>query len=93
MKITRINEFRAVDGAGAELRDRLKTIIPTITASNGCLSCELLQSQKDERHVIVLEVWESIEAHQASLKQVSPDVFHEVKKLLAVPPTGEYYNS
>lgn len=93
MSITRINEFRAIDGKGDMLRDRIKSFLPTIESSAGCLSCQLLQSQKDLNHIIVLEVWESIDAHQASLKNTPPDAFHEAKKLLAVPPTGEYYHS
>ncbi|MES2538833.1 MAG: antibiotic biosynthesis monooxygenase family protein [Pseudomonadota bacterium] len=92
MSITRINEFRAQEGSGDLLHQLIKSTVPVIEASAGCQSCQVLRSQKDRNHIIVLEVWESIDAHQASLKTISPDVFHEVKKLLAAPPTGEYYN-
>jgi quinol monooxygenase YgiN len=93
MSITRINEFRANTGSGDTLRDLLKSFLPIIESSAGCLSCQLLQSQKDPNHIVMIEVWENVEAHQASLKSVPPEPFHEVKKLLAVPPTGEYYHS
>ena len=92
MSITRINEFRAIQGSGEILHDRIKSLVPMIESSAGCLSCQLLQSQKDPNHIIVLEVWENVEAHQASLKNVPPQVFHDTRKLLAVPPTGEYYS-
>lgn len=92
MSITRINEFRAVSGSSALLRDRIQLAVPIIEASVGCLSCQLLQSQKDPHHIIVIEVWDSVEAHQASLKNVPPEVFHQTRKLLAAPPTGEYYH-
>ncbi|RJG05452.1 antibiotic biosynthesis monooxygenase [Noviherbaspirillum cavernae] len=92
MSILRINEFRAHEGGGDTLRDRLKVFVPAIKASLGCLSCELLQSQKNPAHIVLLEVWESAEAHQASLKNIPPDEFKETMKLVAVPPTGEYYD-
>ena len=93
MSITRINEFRAISGSSSLLRDCLNSSVPMIEASAGCLSCQLLQSQKDPNHIIVLEVWHSVEAHQASLKNVPPEVFHQTRKFLAAPPTGEYYDN
>ncbi len=91
MSITRINEFRAHHGSGDVLRDHIKSFVSMIESSAGCLSCQLLQSRKDSTHIVLIEVWDSIDAHQASLKNVPPEVFHETKKLLAAPPTGEYY--
>ena len=93
MSITRINEFRAIAGSGDLLRDCIQSSVPIIESSAGCLSCELLQSQKDPHHIIVIEIWESVDAHQASLKNVPPEVFHQARKFLAAPPTGEYYTS
>lgn len=92
MSIMRINEFRARDGGGDALRDRLKAILPLIEASSGCQSCHLMQSHKNAAHILLLEVWDSVESHQASLQNLSPEVFKEAKKLLAAPPTGEYYS-
>lgn len=91
MSITRINEFRAVEGESALLRDRIVLLVPVIESAEGCLSCQLLQSRKDENHFIVIEVWDNVESHHASLQHIRPDVFHEVRNYLAVPPTGEYY--
>lgn len=92
MSITRINEFRAVEGSSDLLQDQLVSLVPLIESAEGCLSCQLLKSQKDKNHFIVIEVWDDAESHQASLKDVRPEVFHELKKLLATPPTGEYYD-
>jgi quinol monooxygenase YgiN len=89
----RINEFRAQEGQGDALRDRLKVFVPVIAASDGCLSCQLLQSQKNRAHIVLLEVWQSAEAHQASLKNIPADDFKETMKLVSVPPTGEYYDT
>ena len=93
MSVTRINEFRAHEGSGDTLRERVRSIVPMIESSNGCLSCQLLQGQEDPTRILVIEVWESIETHQASLKNVPREVFHETMKLLAEPPTGAYYHA
>jgi quinol monooxygenase YgiN len=92
MSITRINEFRSVEGGSEALRDQIKSLVPVIESSDGCLSCQLLQSQKSRNHFIVIEVWDNVQSHQASLKNAHPEIFHEVRKYLAVPPTGEYYD-
>lgn len=91
MSIMRINEFRAHANGGDTLRDRLKAFVPVIASSPGCVSCQLLQSQKDPAHILVVEVWDSAEAHRASLHNIPPDAFKEAMKLVAAPPTGEYY--
>lgn len=91
MSVTRINEFRAIDGSGDLLRDRLKALVPIIESAAGCLSCQLLQSKKNPLHVIVIEVWDNELVHKMSLEDVPVSVFNDVKKLLAAPPTGEYY--
>lgn len=92
MSITRINEFRAIDGSSDLLREQIILLVPVIESAAGCLSCQLLQSQKNKNHFVLIEVWDDVHSHQESLKDARPDVFHEVKKLLAVPPTGEYYD-
>jgi len=40
----------------------------------------------------VLEVWESIEAHQASVQDIPPESLAEVMALLDGPPAGAYYH-
>ncbi len=37
-------------------------------------------------------LWDSIEAHQASVKNISPEQLGEVRLLLAESPSGNYYN-
>lgn len=93
MSITRINEFRAHEGQGDALRERLESFIPTIAASDGCQSCQLLQSQADPAHLVVIEVWDSIEAHQASVRNIPAGAVEDTMKLLAGSPKGEYYHS
>ena len=92
MSITRINEFRAKDGKAEELRVFLARLIPTIAKIPGCQSCQLLQHHDEPSRFIVLEVWESIEAHQASVKDIPAESLAEVMTLLDGMPTGAYYH-
>jgi quinol monooxygenase YgiN len=92
MSITRINEFRAKDGKAEELRVFLAALIPTIAAIAGCQSCQLLQHHDEPTRLIVLEIWESIAAHQASVQHIPPEALAEVMTLLDGRPTGAYYH-
>ena len=91
MSITRISEFQAKDGQTQGLRDFLNSIVPTIEASEGCRSCRLLQDRDDERRFVVFELWDSIEAHKASVKDISPEQLEEVMQLLDSSPQGRYF--
>ena len=92
MSITRINEFQAQEGQGEALRDLIQSFVPMIESSDGCHSCQLLQSQDDPTRIVVIEVWDSTEAHQASMKNIPPGALQEAMTLLAGPPKGGYYH-
>ena len=92
MSITRINEFQAQEGKGEALRDLIQSFVPMIESSDGCQSCQLLQSQEDPTRIVVIEIWDSTEAHQASMKNIPPGALQEAMKLLAGPPKGGYYH-
>ena len=92
MSITRINEFQAQEGQGEALRDLIQSFVPLIESSDGCQSCQVLQSQEDPTRIVVIEVWDSTEAHQASMKNIPPGALQEAMKLLAGPPKGGYYH-
>lgn len=90
MPITRINDFRAQAGQEAALRDALLSLLPGIAAAAGCISVRLLHDAQDATRFVVLEVWESVDAHRASLQGFDPDDFAHVMKLFARPPSGQY---
>ncbi|HEY1685689.1 MAG TPA: antibiotic biosynthesis monooxygenase family protein [Tepidisphaeraceae bacterium] len=91
MKVTRINEFRAKEGKAEALRTFLTSMIPTNTSSVGCLSCQLLQGHENPTRLVVLEVWENIEAHQTAVQQIPKEAFANVMELLDSAPVGTYY--
>ncbi len=55
MNITRINEFQASDGTAEELCEFLNSLVPYIVASEGCLACEVLQSNNSQDKFVVIE--------------------------------------
>ena len=93
MSITRINEFQAKPGRSDSLRDFLSSIMPLIESLEGCQSCQLLQSLDDPCRILIIEVWESIEAHKTSVKDIPPSAFEKVMRILDRPPKGEYYSA
>lgn len=91
MSITRINTFRALDDQVDVLKTFLTALLPTIRASTGCQSCQLLQDQTIPARMVIIEVWDSIDAHHQSLQHVSHESIEQVKTMLAAPPVGGYY--
>lgn len=91
MRIARIGEVQAKEGFSENLRDFLISIMPGIESSEGCESVQLYQSADEPTKFIVIEVWDSIESHQASVKNIPPEKLDEIKPLLATSPSGSYF--
>jgi quinol monooxygenase YgiN len=91
MSVTRIGEFQAQEGKVERLRTLLTAALPAIRSSKGCRSCHLLQSQSDPGRILVIEVWDGVEAHQASVKSIPPESVEKTRSLLAAAPKAGYY--
>jgi hypothetical protein len=39
----------------------------------------------------MIEIWDSVESHQASVKNIPPEMLAEIRPLLASAPSGKYY--
>lgn len=91
MTIYRIGETQAKEETIEALRDFLLSIIPNITASAGCETVTLYQSRDDPAKFTMIEVWDSVESHQASAKDIPPELLAEIRPLLASPPSGGYF--
>jgi quinol monooxygenase YgiN len=91
MSITRINTFQALEDHIDALKQFLLALLPTIRASAGCQSCQFLQDQIIPSRMIIIEVWDSIDAHHTSLQHVSQKNIDEAKAMLAAAPVGNYY--
>jgi quinol monooxygenase YgiN len=93
MSVTRLNHFRAHEGREGALRESLLSILPSIRGAAGSISCRLLRDVEEPTRFVVVEVWESVEAHRASLADFKPEDFAEVMKLFAAPPSGSYFTA
>ena len=93
MSITRIGEFQAKQETIEEMRTFLISIMPGIKSSHGCESVQLYQCQDDQTKFTMIEVWDSIESHQASVKNIPPEKLAEIRPrpLLASAPSGSYF--
>ncbi|WEK52328.1 MAG: antibiotic biosynthesis monooxygenase [Candidatus Kaistia colombiensis] len=93
MSVARIGEFRAADGKGDALADFLASIRSIILGSDGAISCEVLRDRADPGRFFVIERWQTAEAHQASIKNIPPEMFKTAMALFAEAPKGSYFDS
>jgi len=91
MSIVRINQFQAQPGKGKDLEELLTTFLPSIKAAQGCESCQLLRSNENLDRLVMLEVWDSLDSHKASVREIPPAQITTLMKLVAGPPKGGYY--
>ena len=91
MIVTRINKFCAAPGKTDEVLEFLKSLIPYILSSKGCLACEVLQHSGEKNHFVVLEKWESIEWHKKSIENFPKEKISAAMALFAEAPEGDYY--
>ena len=91
MSISRIGEVQAKEGFTEELREFLISIMPGIKSAHVCDTVHLYQSENDPTKFIMIEVWDSVESHQASVRNIPPEKLGEIRPLLATSPSGSYY--
>lgn len=92
LNITRIGKFQSKPDTIASLQNFLLSIMPIIKASQGCESVTLYQSLDDPTRFTMIEVWEGIEPHQASVKNIPTEKLTEIQPLLASAPSGGYFD-
>lgn len=89
--ITRINEFQAAPHKEEELFSFLKSLIPFISGSKGCISCQVLQSLESQNQFVVIEQWASVDAHKKSVESIPKEEMSAAMSLFGAPPKGRYY--
>jgi quinol monooxygenase YgiN len=88
---TRINHFQAKSGQGSGLRQFLGSVIDTIRTSPGCQSIQFLEAIDNPEKFAIVEVWDSVESHEAAAKAIPPAKLQEAMTLLVEAPTGIYF--
>ena len=92
MSIAYIGESQAKPGQAEKLRDFILSVVaPAVRASHGCESCTLVQSEADSSRFTAIEIWASVEAHRASVKNIPPESIATFMQLVAAPPRGGYH--
>lgn len=91
MSIFRIGEIQSKPELVTEMREFLISIMAGIKSSHGCESVQLYQSHDESTKFTMIEVWDSIESHQASVKNISPDDLAKIRPMLASAPSGSYF--
>lgn len=91
MAITRINEFEAAEGESENLFAFLQSLLPYIRSSEGCISCELLRDAQQPNKFVVLERWDSVDAHKKSIERFPKEKIAAAMPLFGAPPKGTYY--
>lgn len=91
MTVTRINEFQTKEGEGNRFKELLTSMLPIMSFADGCQSYKVLQNMNEPTRIIVIEVWDSKEAHQEAAKKIPVHVLEQTRKKLVKRPTGAYY--
>ncbi|WP_440875835.1 putative quinol monooxygenase [Thalassotalea sp. PLHSN55] len=91
MSITRVNQFCSAPDKESELFAFLQSLNDYITSSEGCISYEVLQDLDDASRFVVIEKWQNVESHQASVANFPKDEMMAAMPLFSGAPTGSYY--
>lgn len=92
MAITRINEFQAKEEKGNQLWELLQSVKSVIKADPHCQDCQMLRNHDDPTKMVVIEIWDSVAAHQASTQKIPVHLFEKAMRLVVQRPTGGYYH-
>ena len=93
MSIIYIGQSQAKPEEIDTFRNFLMSVVrPGVQSSEGCQSYQVFQSQDDPTRFIGIEVWASVEAHRAAVKNIPPESINEFMQLVTAPPSGGYYH-
>jgi quinol monooxygenase YgiN len=92
MPIAFIGESKSKPESAEALRELLLTVVaPALQAAEGCHSYQVFQSQDDPTKFIGVEIWDSVEHHRASVKEITPEEIAKYRSLVE-GGQGGYYN-
>jgi quinol monooxygenase YgiN len=92
MSIARIGECRAKPGQATALAEFIQSVIvPGVLSSPGCLSCHAWQSHDDPTRFFIVEVWESVGAHQKAVTHIEPEEIERFRAIVAEMKSEGYF--
>jgi heme oxygenase (mycobilin-producing) len=93
MAVTRIYRFDAAEGEAARLADTLRALAANTRGLEGCQGVELYADSDDAKRVVMIERWDSVDAHKAGAATRVDHVVTDIVALLAGNPDGAYYDT
>ncbi|QBY05603.1 antibiotic biosynthesis monooxygenase [Thalassotalea sp. HSM 43] len=93
MTITRVNHLKAADGKQQQMFNFLTELKNYIANSPGCVECQLLRNQDNDCAFVVIELWQDVESHRASLANFPQEDMQAAMSLFGEPPSGAYYQT
>jgi len=92
MSIWKFGTFLAKEGKGPELRLLLSDIARVIRSSPGSRSCRLLEHESDPARFAILEEWDDVEAHKASVaRNVTEERRARFTELVGSATSSDYF--
>ena len=92
MAITSVLDIRLRPNAPGDAETRISSILSQTRARPGFLTADVVRDLEDRRHLVVIEVWESLEADEAYRAwRATPEGANELRDLTEVQVTLTRY--
>jgi quinol monooxygenase YgiN len=93
MSYIRTYRMTARDGEGSALLAEIAALLAKVEVLDGCEGVELLQDAANPEIYVLLERWNSAEAHQLGGKLLGREAFAPIMAVLACPPEAASLNT
>jgi quinol monooxygenase YgiN len=90
MTVARLYRLEAAEGKATQLEGALSELAGRVRQIAGCQGVEILRSSDNGSNFILIEKWDSIDAHKKGAKSLGKDAVSPMMAALAAPPAGSY---
>jgi quinol monooxygenase YgiN len=90
MTIARIYGLEAAAGKAVQLESALTELAGRVRVIPGCQGVEILRPTDNGNHYMLVEKWDSIDAHKTGAKSLGKEAVAPMIAALAKPPQGSY---
>ena len=82
MAITSVLDLKLRPDAPADAEMRISSILSQTRTRAGCISADVIRDLDDRRHLVVIEMWESLESDEAYREwRATPEGANELREL------------
>jgi quinol monooxygenase YgiN len=90
MTVARLYRLEAAEGKATQLEGALSELAGRVRPIAGCQGVEILRSTDNGNHFILIEKWDSIDAHKRGAKSLGKEAVSPMMAVIATPPLGAY---